>query len=324
MSEYRLGGRVTIALTHFTMYGLAAILQDAGHRPVRFWWADENEAVPMLSVDLDWDQVAAIVNGHAQRALDTDAWLSAVVEGTSVSGRAMFSPRATSPSESEWSQYFDARQDRRPEGLLDQRMIAALGEPAWWRLADAGTPDAGASRWEMKTRNRGAEIIGDRLLPLARAVAARAPSLTAAGLAGLSVVDEAGRGSSESRSGTGFAPPGPVDNAVAWCALWGMTVVPPVRRVSAVSDTPGLAPRRVTHPTMAVLPVWTEPVSWGVVRSTVSSSEFDAAAFAVDDPVARDVLRKRGVRALVRFRVDKRGSASAPERIVLPGEVDVL
>jgi CRISPR-associated protein Csb3 len=61
-------------------------------------------------------------------------------------------------------------------------MIGALGEPAYWPTDR--NADAGASRWEMKTRNQGAEFVGNRLVPLAQAVAARTIEQTLTGLTG--------------------------------------------------------------------------------------------------------------------------------------------
>lgn len=319
MNEFKLGGSVTSALTHFMMYGLAAILEDAGHRPVRFWWTDEAEPVPMFSVDLSWGEVAEKVKRHAESQLDAGSWMMAEATGFK-KARALFSPRAQAPADEQWLAFMDQRYEAFPANLLAGRFVHALGQPAWWH-AEKGTPDSGASRWEMKTRNRGEEFISGRLVHLAEAVANRDAQQVADGLAGLSRIDEAGRNSDTSRTPTGLAVPGPTDNAAAWCALWGMTVAPPIPVIGQVSDTPGVWRRRRTHPEVAALPVWAKPVSVRVVRSTLTSAVLDEVAFSPESASATDTLGARGVAALVQFPIHKGGSASAPERFLLTGHL---
>lgn len=325
MNELRLGGERTSALTHFAMFGLAAILEDAGHRPVRLWWSEERKPAPYIGVDATWDEVASCVQAHAARAAADDSWVNATVNGTSVQGRPLYSPRASTPQMPEWPEFERQRHEAMPPGRLDRLMIAALGEPAWWRVEEANTADGGASRWEMKTRNRGQEFLGDRLALLARAVGRRSVDDVRAGLSGEALTDEVGGSADVSRTPTGLTTPRLTDNALAWCALWGLVVVPPVRHVWGFSASPGVWPRTRTHPDRAVVPMWTTPVSVWVIRTVMTSKNFDAAAFAApSDPFARAALQHRGVRALMRFPVHVGGSASAPERMLLTGQLDVL
>src|SRR5690606_8685909 len=81
-------------------------------------------------------------------------------------------------------------------------------------------------------RNRGSEIVGTRLRTLAAKVADRSPQAVASGLRGTVVRDEAGNDEPDSRTPTGLAPPGPTYNALAWCALWGISQFPVAMRVS--------------------------------------------------------------------------------------------
>ena len=73
--------------------------------------------------------------------------------------------------------------------------------------------------------------MGSRLRKLAESVSARKPPDVLAGLRGTLVRDEIGQDQVTSRTGTGFCNPGPVDNAVAWCALWGISQLPSTPRV---------------------------------------------------------------------------------------------
>ena len=316
MNELKLGGSISSALTHFTMYGLSAILEDAGFRPVRFWWTDELEPTAMLSVEAGWDEVSTAVQAHAARLVADDSWL--LKRSDVVKERPVFSPRAKAPEPDTWRAYLDERRRWAPSKYLDSQFIHALGQPAWWVEKNA---DAGASRWEMKTRNRGSEIVLDRLVPLGRAVRARSPEQIVSGLRGDTVSDEAGSDSPTSRSATGFTTPGPTDNAVAWCALWGIVVALPLPVVGGVSDTPGVWERRRTHPTKAVLPVWIKPASVRLVRSVLSDAALVGAAMSDDASVDRGRLRDLGVAALVKFPIHKGGSTSAPERMLLTGEL---
>src|SRR5690606_33927499 len=84
---------------------------------------------------------------------------------------------------------------------LDLQMMCALGEPAYWYRRPDGKPDLdrGASRWEMKTRNRGEDFVANRLAVLCQKVAERTPEAVLAGLRGDDPVDEAGKNAVDSR-----------------------------------------------------------------------------------------------------------------------------
>jgi hypothetical protein len=71
------------------------------------------------------------------------------------------------------------------------------------------------------------------------------------------------------------------------------------------------------------------PVTARRFSEVVTSRSFEiAGAPSTQDDLkpteARPWLREQGVRALVRFTVDKTGSASAPERLLLAGTLDRL
>jgi CRISPR-associated protein Csb3 len=209
-------------------------------------------------------------------------------------------------------------------GWVDSLMLQALGEPAYW-LLDTRTaePDRGASRWEMKTRNRGEDFTRNRLAVLAKVVAARTTETVLAGLAGHAVVDEAGKNKPDSRTGTGLVPPGPVDNAFAWCALWGLSAFRITHRIGRQSFTPGAYPQKRVHPAEMALPLVTSPTSPAKLRRILRSRVLHDAAFAPEGSseraIGREALNHSGVAGLVLFPVRKAGSTSAPERQVLSG-----
>lgn len=348
MSEHRLAGEVSSALSHFMLIGLSAILGDTDRRvgapmAARCHWTDEVTPVPVLSTDLTADEIDETVRAHAVRHAGPDSWVQAVTSAGSRCGSALFSPRAKVPLLHEWSDYVRERThflDSHPVNQLDRRLLAGLGEPAWWRCDErSATPDGGASRWEMKTRNRGEEFVLNRLAPLAHVVSERAAGSIWAGLVGHTERDEHGSDSTGSRSATGLRTPGPTDNAVAWCALWGLSVVPTIHQADqdtanrGYSQSPGVWPRNRVHPDQHALPVFTSPVSVSRLRSILVTAVFDEVAFAgVTDPAssspsagaARRQLQQWGVRAVVRFPVRQTGSASAPERQLLTGSLEVL
>lgn len=327
MNEIVIAGSHASALPHFAGYGLAAILGAAGARPIRLRWSDAAE--PRLSVTSGFSrvEVGEAVCAHAEGAAAEDSWLNATIEAGSRAGGRLFSPRFKPPGIEEWGEIVRQRDDFFPSDLLDACMVVGLGEPSWWRQSEGGSPDAGASRWEMKTRNKGQEMVADRLVPLAVELANWTPVAVVDGLEGASSSDVVGKESADSRTASGFRQPGPTDNALAWCALWGIAATRPVRRVGGMAQTPGVWPRRATHPTVAALPVWTDDVSLEVVRRVLASAAFDDAAFAVDPLVrgaADNRLRTWGVRGVVTFPILKTGSTSAPERQILSGELRPL
>ena len=347
MTVFVPAGAATSALTHFALYGLAAILEDENGQSVRVCWTDEADPKPQLDAELEPGEVAAAVHRHATRCASPESWLGVRFDAGD-RHFAAFSPRIATPSTpSAWHHL----QETRHAGLdavaaagseLDLRMIGALGEPAYWPLEPKsargaarsdGNSDGGASRWEMKTRNQGAEFVGNRLLPMARVVAARTVDEVLSGLAGYTIRDEVGNDKPESRSGTGFTRPGPVDNALAWCALWGISQFPVVHHNGAQSTTAGTyVPARRTYPTFVFLPVPTRLITLSRLRSILASRQLQLAATTTDssDPLdvisaeaARRWLTERSIRALMRFPLYA-SETKVPERKILDGSVVTL
>jgi len=213
--------------------------------------------------------------------------------------------------------------------LLDLRLLAALGEPAYWSVNRQGASlqDHGASRLEMKTRNSGQEFVRDRLRQLADAVGRRSPSEVVEGLTGRAIRDEVGKGKQDSRTATGFANPGPTDSAVAWCALWGISQLPIAARINAEAVTSGHLGQGRTG--WFYLPYWTTPQRPARTRALLAACQLAVAASeglpepwaAADGDVlaAKAWLAARGVTGIVRFQIEVSDNDKAPERRAMLG-----
>ncbi len=341
MSDLELPGDIRVALSHVAAYGLAAILEASGAQDVTISWTAVLDSRAVVATGgLDADGIAATVLEHARQHAGGEDWTAATVDvAGSTAGR--LSPRIKPPADEQgWIELVSRRRaaidvEMAAGRWLDLRMIGALGEPAYWRFDRQGKrrPDEGASRWEMKTRNRGEDFVQHRLRKLALAVAARDITGVRAGLEGVRVDDEVGSNATDSRTGTGLAGPGPVDNATAWCALWGLSELPVIAQVRRQSETAGHGSGRPAdgpRQSWFHLPVPHHPMALPRIGTIIASEQLAtvAAADAVPSDAgglgvrsARDWLAARGVGAVVRFPVAVFGSASAPERRALLGSV---
>ncbi len=231
MSEIVLSGDPRSFLNHFAAFGLAAILEEGLRRTCRVSQRSANSLV--VSVDSETEtpeSMASVVKLHAERHLDS--WIMRTHKhGDKTSGT--MSPRLAQLKEvSEWRTLQAARWAAFDSAFeaklscLDLMYMGSLGEPAYWYIDNNGgnQPDRGASGWEMKTRNRGEEFVQHRLADLCRRVAARTPKGVLDGLTSIDPQDEAGNNSPSSRTPTGLSAPAATDNALAWCALWGISL----------------------------------------------------------------------------------------------------
>ena len=250
MNEITLGRCAPdVLLSHLALYGLAAILDAEGITGVHAAWTQDSDQRPVISAPgLTGEQAAQAIAGDARRAHDAASWLHRPIT-LKGSSRAPMSPRLTAfADEATWQHAQQQRHTVLDEltaarQWLDLRFLQALGEPCYWVRdgQDRIQQDNAASRLEMQPRNIGSEFIGNRLRKLAAAVAARDTTQIASGLLGQTVRDEAGGDAADSRSATGLAAPGPTDNAVAWCALWGISQLPLAMRVPADPRIPTTA-----------------------------------------------------------------------------------
>lgn len=326
-----LSGSYTSALTHFAGLGLAAILEDAGQRDVVLRWSEQAE--PSLSIDGPKSSPGELVHQHACRHSDPQSWVQqvgVVQRGAKKVEVGLFSPRIAAPEDAQaWRLFFAARRRVLDNPInrtwLDAQALQALGEPAYWQFGNKDPQfDEGATRWEMKTRNRGEDFVRNRLSTLASVVAKRDPVRIEKALTEGTVEDSAGK--TDSRTGTGLVPPGPVDDSVAWCALWGISAFRLFPRLAGVAVTPGAWPTDRVHPTMMALPMYTTALTPAKLRRVLRSEGFSDASFGragnvggIGSVRARERLSAMGIRGVVKFPIRKAGSSSAPERQVLSG-----
>ncbi len=328
-------GDVRTLLWHTALYGLAAILDAAGVSDVRVNWTTGMRPLPRItSPNLTSDLVDATVRDHTRVHTKDTSWVRRDIE-LAGKARGLMSPRHTVFRDATtWDNVRQARHrelDNLTDGHAwhDLRFLAALGEPCYWSRNSRGVPlqDDGASRLEMQPRNQGSEFVGTRLRKLAETVAARPQGAIITGIQGDTVVDEAGSDRIDSRTATGLANPGPIDNAVAWCALWGIAELPSAPRVNATAATTGHIGQ--SHDEWFYAPVWRSSWRPSRLRAMLAHRALRDAATAglsdrwtcepVDETSARAWLSARGVTGIVRFPIERFGSDNAPERRAMRG-----
>ena len=341
MTEFVLGrSTIDLALSHLALYGLGAILEDAGHEVLMCWAEDQDSRPRLAATDLDAEQLGAVIQSHASFHSSAGSWIASDIP-LNGSARGLMSPRLSVFGDDQtWQEVQAARRgvlDRLTDEQrrLDLRMVAALGEPAYWSHNNKGEiqQDDGASRWEMQPRNRGSEIVGTRMRSLAASVAARQPAAIAAGLTG--VLPSLGSAPVLSHT-VGLTAGGQADAAVVWCALWGISQLPLAPRVSTgrrsgTARTTGHIGR--SRKEWFYTPLWHRPWQPARLRTILASAHLRTAASSDlevpkrDRPTApaiaasRRWLASRGVLGVVRFPIQRFGSDNAPERRAMRGEV---
>lgn len=321
------GADVRVLLHHMALYGLGAMLDEAGVPDVRLAWSSSMQPLPQITGEgLTADVVDGIVREHARVHAAESSWVQRDVE-LNGKQRGLMSPRLTTfGSDDVWG-HVQVGRERELQALTDVRaypalrFLAALGEPAYWSRNPKGDvlQDDGASRLEMQPRNQGSEFVGTRLRKLAAAVVARPPAAVSGGLLGTASL---GAGNP-----TGFASTGTADDPLMWCAVWGIGQFPTAARIDAAVLTSGHIGRSRAESFYA--PVWGPPWRPARLRSVLASRQLrDAAATDVVSPGSRDAgrdiaarawLAARGVVGIMRFPIRRFGSDSAPERRALRG-----
>lgn len=322
MSTFTLSGAdQNVLLYHLALYGLADILDDRGIPDVGLSWSAGRPTVHGDGLTPE------LVDDAVRRHIDARRIWTELQFGPD--RRGLMSPRLSAvKDDAAWN---DLQRDR--EAVLgeltdrrawsDLRYLAALGEPCYWRFTPKKEPrqDDGASRLEMQPRNRGSEFVGNRLRPLTAKLLSRKPGFIAAGLDGTRPVDELG-GKPDSVSATGLTTPGPVDNALVWCALWGIGQFPTSLRTTAPASTSGHIGGRRREWFYA--PVWEGLWRTARLRSVLAARQLRDTASTDPQRGAEDLavraghwLRARGVVGVLRFPIGRFGSDNAPERRAL-------
>jgi CRISPR-associated protein Csb3 len=352
MNEITLQGCAPdVLLSHMALYGLAAILESGGVANVTAAWSEGAAMRPFVSAPgLTPEHAASVVGRHAREAHASGSWLHESVR-LGDSSRALMSPRLTSFGEDKdtWQRVQQSRREvvdrlMSTRRWLDLRFLAALGEPCYWVRDQQGgiQQDSGASRLEMQPRNIGSEFVGNRLRKVAATVAARDDAAILSGLLGDSIRDEAGGNVADSRTATGFAGLGPVDNAIAWCALWGISQLPLAIRSRTTAATSGHLGRKRNE--WFYVPVWHAQWRPARFRSMLASEQLKVAAGERLDregritregtaggqrvamysegeiAVAHRWLCEHEVVGVIRFPIRRFGSDNAPERRAMGGE----
>ncbi len=326
------------AFDQLFVIGLASILNAETGTTSHLLWDNGGVVALECAAVANFSEAANVVHGHARRQAKS-AWLKTVTH-LSVGDRSPLSPRLGKLSTPDaFRELEEARRELiesiPSEDALTRRFIGALGRPSDWSLSPEREtlPDAGASTWEMKTRNRGEEFIQNRLSLLADAVVARTDQQVQDGVEGVSEIDEVGKGALSSRTPTGLRAPGPADNTRAWCALWGLSALP-VRPVvgnagESTSVTTGAIRNRGS--VWFYLPVIEETTTVAGFRAIAQSKYLaDQAASAVRVPdasvSAKGVrwLEQHHVRQFFVFRRHRSDNANAPELWAEPGTLHDL
>ena len=354
MSTITLAGDYRSALTHFAQYGLASLAEQYHPQGVTLGWS--REAVPKAQITVkgaDVHTIAGYLHELAKQLSEPESWVMRDVIYGSGKDEKKFSPfspriRVIDPKKypTDWRKHQKARHNNLDgltanHDILNLRWISGLGEAAYWRFdRKDNRPDHGASRWEMKTRNKGEEFVQHRLRSMCVELTSWSAEKILSGLLGESLNDSLGKNKSDSRTSTGFTTPQPTDVALVFAALLGISVFPVIHQVHQLSVTPGAWPSDSLHPQKMVLPIATEHMTLARLRTILRSRAYVQALEQVCNPesekyksTAENVFdtagsaewfKARGIQAVVRFPIKLAGSDSAPERQVQVGKSVLL
>lgn len=340
MSVIELAGDISSAQTHFALYGLSKIARSVSEKQVLLAWTQDpkpkaNLIVEDLSIEVLSEQVIQIARNWSS------SWTKVRVE-YGAGEFSPFSPRFKTIDQVKFPNDWPFHQETR-EYVLDElnkerdflalEFIHALGEAAYWRSDTKDPrPDDGASRFEMKTRNKGAEFVRDRFSIMCEELSTWSIDDVTKGISGLQVNDSIGKNAIDSRTSTGLTPPGPADVAFSFVALLGIVLFPPTRLANQISFTPAVHPHGTIHPSLAVLPCSANRLTLERYENILSSAEWETIvkAFAGDEvgsllfAQSKAALTSLGIEAAAVFTIKKGGTSSAPERNLDIGSIRLL
>ncbi|GGK64905.1 hypothetical protein [Nocardia camponoti] len=312
---------------HMAFYGLGDILDAFNDDTITLRWTNGKPSI--VGATISAESVESAVRQHLSQS---ERWTT---HASGSEQRGTMSPRLSAfKTDEAWVLHQHNREEVLDDltdasAWDDLRYLAALGEPSYWRFTPKREllQDAGASKFEMQPRNRGSEFVGNRLRRLNERLPARKQGQIAAGIAGQLVIDELD-GKPNGVTATGLTTPGVFDNALAWCALWGIGQFPLALHAGKNAVTSGhLAGQQRKE--WFYVPVWEGPWRMARLRSVLASAQLHDAAVAgipeldIDDlgrSTARSWLRARGIVGIVRFPIARFGSENAPERRALYGD----
>ena len=348
MATLTIAGDYTSALTHFALYGLSLMVEQKHPGTVTVGWSQEGQPRAQMHADgVSEEEIAECVYSYVSSLAADGSWVNvdqSYGAGKEAAVFSPFSPRIrgidAEKYPDDWASHQKTRQAHldalmERDDLLSLLWISGLGEPSYWRFeTKAPRPDHGASRWEMKTRNKGQEFIKHRLRLMCADLATWEPSAMLSGITGQTLYDSLDN-KPESRTGTGFTVPQPTDTALAFCALVGIANFPVIHQIHRIGVTPGAYPYNALHPRLMVLPVSSGRVTPARLRTVLRSHPYRRVVDEVGKAMERGslssdifvseladekaILREKGVQAFVAFPIAKVGSDSAPERQILKG-----
>lgn len=346
MNEIKVAGSCVSALSYFAALGLAEIASEELGVDSKVYFTAENPPRACIQIEsASPEDLSEGLRVVAQRWAEEDSWVKTTFpypEKKTSAERSPFSPRIKPMTDvGTLAGHLDFRSSQlnqlRAKGdWLALKFIAGLGEAAYWRFErNDPRPDHGASRWEMKTRNKGQEFVVHRLALIVEEIKDWSTEQILNGILGESVNDSIGKNAIDSRTSTGFTVPGPADVALTFAALVGMSAMPVIHQVHQMSVTPGSYPKNILHPRYAVLPLPTKPTGIAGLQNIILSKDVDICSKKVLDEQLDEKeqvrhqasvkwLKSRGVVGLVVYRILKTGSSSAPERQILNGVVELL
>lgn len=275
-------GRTLVA--HLSAYGLASVLDLAGHDAFISHDPDSLELEPIVHTPVSLDEVADVVRAAARDC-------ESIVEADLVPGKTGNDRRPVI-----WARA--TRLDRAQaalscrEALLDEvedfasgtpvALVAGLGAPAPWT---GDKPHRGASRLDGVIGNHTSDFVRGALRGARRA----AEVVTAELL--ISSADA-------TLDKTGWSPPGTrLPLCSQWLAGLGLGLLPVGLDGVAAARTPAVS---ATRPQCVRLPVFAAPVSVPRLRAVLQSVEL-VAGRGGDEPRDAARLRALGVRELARF-----------------------
>jgi CRISPR-associated protein Csb3 len=331
-------------LTHMAAYGFAAIVEATTPAPPTLSWTLGME--PRLCIEhesLDAQGMAEQICKHAERLSDTNAWPRetwTTKRPKSDIKQGLMSPRISKIEQQE--QWKDLQRRRhevldalvKADAWLDLRFLWSLGEPCYWRNAKDSDQDTAASQLDLQPRNRGAEIVSTRIAPLAPLVSERRPKEIVNAFRGTYLKDTIGaKDGSDSRSAVGFRGRGPVDDAVSWCAIWGISQF---ALNQARGNTTTASCMIHSGQEWVCIPVWDGKWTPARLRTILASSQLRATARAYlsagDTDRSGDAvgstganwLFARGVKALILFQLKADTNSKAGERHAQLGTIYYL
>lgn len=353
MATLTIGQGIQSALSHFALYGLALLCDEQWPGEVRIRWTNERDSKGELFVpNANEAEVSDLLLGYAEKLSEPDAWPQIRKLYGGKKGRverAPFSPRFQPIDHvaytDDWSEHQAIRLRTldaciQTADFVSLQWIVGLGEAAYWRCdLKNKRPDEGASRWEMKTRNRGEEFVKNRLSPMVKELSTWTNARVLNGITGRCIDDALGKQKPDSRTSTGLTSPAPTDVALAFAGLIGIALFPLAHNTSGLSITPCAWRTSDLHPRNIVLPIPTEPLSLGRMRNILTSEamatmveRYGSETLNADTSETFDVtvdasaswLCARGVTACMVFPISKTGSDSAPERQIQRGQIKLL